>query len=108
MLVVLSPADSAGTLHAQEKGAPHVAFSTALSAGLGGYHPHGKEGWPWPREPRGLGVSQCGHPARGQVPQRGLLAKEEEAASQAPLKCCPWQGDISQSYPLRAGQDLKE
>lgn len=82
--VLLSPAASAGTLQAQEKG--HSMLSRSRTwRGSGG-------GTILKKEMLALAVRAKGPPGESVWPLApGTdFPTEEEAASQAPLKCCPW------------------
>lgn len=107
MLVVLSLVAVAGTLPAWEEGTFHAAVLVACltvalgcsrqhwargpasGAGLAGYGPLGEGGWPWPWEPRGLGVSQPGHPAQGQVSPEVIIRQGGESSQPGPIKMLP-------------------
>lgn len=83
--VLLSPAASAGTLQAQEEGHP-----CRLGAGLGG------AGTILKKEMLALAVRAKGPRGESAWPLApGTdFPTEEEANSQAPLKCCPWRGAV--------------
>ena len=86
--VLLSPAASAGTLQAQEKG-HSVSSRSRTGRGVG-------VGTILKKETLALTGRAKGAPGESAWPLApGTdFPMEEEAASQAPLKCCPWWGAI--------------